>query len=500
MQAVSSKLGGKDIRSASSPEQPARLQQTEQPPPTAAELEAARYRHLCKRQALVLHALAELLDHPTLDRGLVALASELKARFRCTRVAIGLYRGDRLKLRTVSEQSRIDPKAVASTSLVAALLEACEQDSAIHFPGGPKPLQIVQAHRALCAGNGELEVFTVPLAHDGELLGALLLERSSRRPWSSSTIELFEQLAAVFAPVIAASIDRERSVWSRLGELPRRLCAAVFGPRRLALKLGALALAAVLTAAHFTPVTYEVSADGELVSLERRVVTAPVLGYIEEVTVRPGDRVAAGDLLVRLDTRDLELEAEKLSNELQTADSEFRAAMASYDRTEMAIAQARQRRSRAQLDLVEQQLERVRIVAPTAGIVVSGDLTQSLGAPVERGMELLVLAPALGYEVQLLVDERDIGAIRVGQQGRLTLRSSPADGERFTVTAIRPIAESAGGRTRFRVEASLERQIQGLRPGQTGVGKVAVGERSLLWRWTHRFTAWARLELWEIAG
>ena len=37
----------------------------------------------------------------------------------------------------------------------------------------------------------------------------------------------------------------------------------------------------------------------------------------------------------------------------------------------------------------------------------------------------------------------------------------------------------------------------GLRPGMEGIGKVVVGERSLLWIWTHGFFDWLRLALWN---
>jgi hypothetical protein len=49
--------------------------------------------------------------------------------------------------------------------------------------------------------------------------------------------------------------------------------------------------------------------------------------------------------------------------------------------------------------------------------------------------------------------------------------------------------------------SDLEAQVQGaperLRPGMEGIGKVVVGERSLLWIWTHGFVDWLRLTLWN---
>jgi hypothetical protein len=50
----------------------------------------------------------------------------------------------------------------------------------------------------------------------------------------------------------------------------------------------------------------------------------------------------------------------------------------------------------------------------------------------------------------------------------------------------------------FRVEAQIDGgNAARLRPGMEGVGKVSVGERSLIWIWTHGFFDWLRLALWN---
>ena len=67
----------------------------------------------------------------------------------------------------------------------------------------------------------------------------------------------------------------------------------------------------------------------------------------------------------------------------------------------------------------------------------------------------------------------------------------------FTVSAITPVATQIDGRNVFRVEAKIDGQIARLRPGMEGIGKVVVGERGLLWIWTHSFFDWLRLALWN---
>ncbi len=459
------------------------------------------HQHLIKRQAAVLQLIAEFFDPDDLHTSLRALAGELQNRFRCERVAIGLYNdGDELSVEAISQQADFDARSVELRLLTDAMVEACDQDTIIHYPGKRRRLRIVDAHRTLAAGGEHAEICTLPLCHQGRRIGALLLQRTSRQPWSPLTLKLFREITALLAPMIMLRQQSERSVTALVGAGLRGAVEMVLRPRHLLAKSITVLLLGLLLTAHYVPVTHRITAEGELVPTERRVVTAPIMGYVEAVNIRPGERVTAGDVLLQLDTRDLTLERTKWENEIRSTETEFRSAMASYDRKAMAMAQARQRQARAQLDLVNQQISRASVTAPADGIVVAGDLTQALGAPVERGEELLEIAPGEGYEIHLYVDEKDIPYIAVGQSGTFTLAARPSDGLPFRVEAIRPMAQAREGRNVFQIETALSEETGELRPGQTGAGKVAVGEASLLWVWTHQFWDWLRLKAWVLAG
>jgi len=85
-----------------------------------------------------------------------------------------------------------------------------------------------------------------------------------------------------------------------------------------------------------------------------------------------------------------------------------------------------------------------------------------------------------------------------GQVGELVLSGIPDRRQRITVRRITPVATQRDGMNLFEVEAAIEGGAPpGLRPGMEGVGKVVVGERSLLWIWTHQFIDWLRLALWR---
>ena len=129
--------------------------------------------------------------------------------------------------------------------------------------------------------------------------------------------------------------------------------------------------------------------------------------------------------------------------------------------------------------------------------MVNGDLSQSLGTAVKRGQVLFEVAPLNAYRVVLEVDEGEISHIRSGQNGTLMLTSLPGEVYPLTITHVTPVAVSREGRSYFRVEASLDRMTERLRPGMEGVAKVEAGNRKLIWIGTHKMIDWLRLVLWS---
>ncbi len=136
------------------------------------------------------------------------------------------------------------------------------------------------------------------------------------------------------------------------------------------------------------------------------------------------------------------------------------------------------------------------ISAPFDGIIVSGDLSQSLGAPVERGQILFEIAPLDSYRMVIQVDERDIAGVKLGQHGELTLSALPGEVTEFEVKKITPVNTAKDGRNFFRVEAAPLTPTERIRPGMEGIGKIEVDQRRLISIYTRDLVNWARLWLW----
>ena len=131
-------------------------------------------------------------------------------------------------------------------------------------------------------------------------------------------------------------------------------------------------------------------------------------------------------------------------------------------------------------------------------MVLSGDLSSSLGAPVARGETLFEVAPLDGHRIVMQVDERDVGELEQGMSGHVAVAALPDEDFAVTVTRVSTAAQTEAGEAIFLVEATLDAGAPALRPGMEGVAKVSVEPRPLLWIVTHRLVEWFQLKVWSL--
>src|SRR5207253_1031694 len=126
---------------------------------------------------------------------------------------------------------------------------------------------------------------------------------------------------------------------------------------------------------------FRVTAKTVVEGFIQRAAVAPFQGYVAQASVRAGDTVRKGQLLATLDDRDLKLERTRWDAEREQAEGKYRDALAKHDRSATRVLAAQLAQAEAQLALTDEKLARTRLVAPFDAVVVSGDLSQLLGAP-----------------------------------------------------------------------------------------------------------------------
>jgi RND family efflux transporter MFP subunit len=448
---------------------------------------------------IAVAALVAGLEPAGAHGSLLALATALAERFECERVAIGIRERTGIRLRALSRCAEIDPASSAARDLAQAMDEACDQDASVVYPppaGGPP--QVDRAHAALVARGGIGAAWTVPLPARGELLGAVTFECRAGRKHDPESIRCSEDVATLLGPLVALQRAAEAGPWARLREIAsRRLGLAALGLDRRQLRMLLIGTGLSLLLAAIAPTPYDVRARARLEGRIERAIVAGVDGFLVEVVARPGDVVARHQLLARLDDRDLQVERRKWEGRREELRREHREALAEHDRAEASVLGARIAQAEAQLELVDATLARTELRAPFDGVVVRGDPTDTLGAPVAKSDVVYEMAPLDGYRVVVEVDEREIAHVAPGQRGRLALSALPGESLSFTVERVTPVAVAREGRNGFRVEAHLEQPSGSLRPGMEGVARIETARRSRLWIWGHGLVDAIRLAAWS---
>jgi len=445
----------------------------------------------------VLELVAASLDEERFQGACSALATELANRLDCSRVSLGFVHHGQSRLQAISHSASFGHELNLVRLLGEAMDEAIDQESVIRYPGDPGERVATRAHAELAAeqpGGGEL--VTIPIPVDGGYAMALTLERPPGHSFSDEEVEVCETAGAIVGPVLMLKKDDERWLVVKAGHALRNQFERMFGPGHLVRKSALLGLVLVALFFMFARGDYRISADALIEGAVQRSIVAPFEGFIQSAEVRAGDLVDDGQLLSVLEDQDLKLERLRLSTQRNQLLREQREAAANKERAQVKVLSAQMEQTAAQIALLDEQLARTRLRAPFRGVVVSGDLSQSLGAPVKQGDLLFEIAPLDEYRLILQVDERDIIDTAADQSGELILNSMPEQTLTFRVVRITPVSTPAEGRNYFRLEAALDETPDSLRPGMEGVGKVLVGERHLAWIWTRRLVDWLRLKLW----
>ena len=444
----------------------------------------------------VVSVLASCFEQEGYQQGIIRMVAELTSHFKCERVAFAEMSGKHCNILALSNSADFDERSNLVRRIADAMDESVEQDQVILFPDSNCNL-IQRAHQRLVRKHDLNSVATIPLAASGKIFGAITLIGSESAPLNEKSLVLCQQILSLLTPFLELKREQERSPLATAGKGLLEMLQGVFGFNYLKTKIAVSVLAMFVVMAGLVETDYRITANAILEGEIQRVVAAPISGYLQTSAVRAGDTIREGQVMVSLDDTQLNLEMAKLNGQLQKSRREHREAQSTRDLVRVRVIREQINQILAEIDLVEQQLDNIHLAAPFDGVVIEGDLSQSLGAPVERGETLFKIAPLDDYRIILKVNERQIAYVEPGQEGSLTLSSLSSQSMPIRVERITSVTKAEDGANHFRVEASLPEARGALRPGMEGIAKVNAGQERLLWIWTHEMIDWFRLWVWS---
>ncbi|MCA9263996.1 MAG: HlyD family efflux transporter periplasmic adaptor subunit [Planctomycetales bacterium] len=456
----------------------------------AASVLAAR----CRRSetvALHLAAISELVarieSQPDTDAAAHTLADSLARHFACDQVVVGLCRpaGAPCEVVAISERPDVAPTSEETRLAQAALQEIIARGDSATWPAlEADESYALRTHQQLIEHH-RVESVSSFLLRDasGQVLGAWLM-LGSRENVQSPTALSFAH--AIQLPIASSMQLLMRAQPSRLNQL--QATSNEWLSKR---GLSTIALSVVLAGAMCVPIPYRVSCDSQVQPATRRYVAAPFAAPLEEAFVEPGDVVEEGQLLARIDGRELRIELTGVEAELNRATKELAGFVAAHDSGKAQIAELEVERLMARHDLLQHRISDLEVRSPVAGMIVSGDLTKSVGVPLSEGQSLFEVAPLDNMIVEVAIPERDRRLVRTDMPVKLWVDGLPMKSWKTSVDRIQPRAEIRDEENVFVAEVSLENEDGQLRPGMRGRARIATGKRTLGWTLFHKSIAQA---------
>jgi multidrug resistance efflux pump len=427
------------------------------------------------------------------------LVDALEKLLGCQRVSLGLYQKQRVQLAVISSQATIDAASPVVQDIEQAMEECYDQGKLILYPQTNATLTcITRQHLKLAKTQEAGSLMSQPVpGNDTEPGFILLAERSATTSFQPAEAHFFEAAALALTPILLAKLHSQYRLMTLISHRVKKGYRN-FLTNKNRVQLKAAATVALLLFCFFAKGDFRVEADVTLTGTIVRSIVAPFPGYVAQAKKNAGDHVEVGETLAILDTTDLSLDQLSWTSKYTQADLEYRKAVADNDTSRAKIIAQQKKQAEIQLSLLQLQKERAEIKAPFSGIIITGDLSQSVGGPVERGKLLFEMVPDDGFKILAQVDEKDISLVEKGQSGVLVFNSLPRKSFHFSLTTITPVATAIEGHNSFRVEALLVEKSDRLRPGMTGYGKITVGRKPLLFIWTRNLRDRIRLLRWKL--
>lgn len=439
------------------------------------------------------HGLAALLElvgrierAPTATHACHLIVNELRNFLGCHRIAIGLSSPTRVgcRLTTLSGMARFDQYSDVARQFQTACDESAVRRTLAVWPA----LNSMAEHTSIAlrqlAENQNVEAtIGLPLLSQDHLIGVLILVGSKTSLLDSQTINLLQTSSTVLGGAIRQSLRLEGN-W--LVRSWRKLMATRWTTH---------VVAATVTAAAATllcmPWPYQMKVGCTLEPTTRRIVSAPYNGLLEVSLTEPGSVVQRGQVLAKMDAREIRWELSTVTAERSQALKEFDTELARENIAKAQLARMESERLQKKLDMLQYREQNHELASPIEGIVLNGSLERLTGAPVTTGQPLFEIAELNPLRLELAVPAEDYFHLKIGQA--VAVAFDGFDGETFagSIERVRPRSEVRDGKNVFVAEMEVANPDFKLRPGIQGYAKITGEQHSVAWNMFHK--AWEAL-------
>lgn len=247
------------------------------------------------------------------------------------------------------------------------------------------------------------------------------------------------------------------------------------------------------TVADFGSITSKVTGDGQLKAEAQVNIQSQIMGTVQKLFVKEGDKVKKGQILCLL-------EQTSAKANLASAQAQFEQAEQLYLRSETLYAskliaqqdyetvKANYLSAKARLEQAQDNFNKTTITAPISGTVTQLNVEEGetviIGTMNNLGTVLMVIADLTKMRCIVTIDETEVPTVRIGQLSNVTIEAFPDtifEGEVVKVGYMpqqQTATTSLGSQTTdFAVEIALFETKPDLRPGMTLNAEIITSEK-----------------------
>lgn len=249
--------------------------------------------------------------------------------------------------------------------------------------------------------------------------------------------------------------------------------------------------------------------SGEVTAKQTANISTRMMGYINKIYVKPGDKVSAGQLLVSISSDEIHAKKAQVQAMITEAEAASKNAQRDYERFKVLRGQnsvsdkelenvalqntsmnAKVQMARQQMNEVNAMLAYTNIRAPFSGIVTQKMMDE--GSMANPGMPILTIEQSGELQIMASVPENYVQYVKVGDIAKIELKSlgETIDGK---VSELSPSAFRTGGQ--YSMKLSIDTKDKGnirsgmyaniLIPNKTGdnvASKIMLDKNSIVYR------------------
>ncbi|MEO8494640.1 MAG: HlyD family efflux transporter periplasmic adaptor subunit [Planctomycetota bacterium] len=468
-----------------------------------------------------------------------AVANEGRRLIGCDRVSVAIKRGRKCYIEAVSGQDTMENRSNIVTALSNLATKVVATGEPLWYEGSTEdlPPQIEAAIEHYVDESYAKSMTVLPLRRPagvdaghqastghverdtdnlGEVIGALIIEQIESELPRNLVAPRMDLVYEHSARALANSLDHSNlflmPVWRTLGQAAWVVRARTL-PKTLTIAGLVLVAFCILT---FVKKDFYLKAKGSLEPSNKQDVFAAVTGIVTKVHFKDQDTVQAGDLLVTLESTDLEVELQVVRGDLLTTKEQLLSAQNAQSRSgnsnlpedekvrlggQLKELEARIASLELQRGLLLKKNELLKITAPISGqVMLSWDVEESLlNRTVAPGDVLMTIAdPSGGWELELFMKETRSGKVDIARheikpdlEVQYVLATDPGSEREGIVADVEDITQMHDEENTVRIRVAINQQdITDPRPGTTVHGKVLCGRAPIGYTWFHEAIEW----------